>query len=99
MDNKIIEMRQKLLNKFCLSLFKFPFLRDSEELKIFLKVDLQDVKKELGKLTEQNTEEILNKYKLVFPDNEENYDAEEGRKKINEFQNFFKKALINIKVY
>jgi hypothetical protein len=98
MDNKIIEMRQKLLNKFSLSLFKFPFLKDSDEIKIFLKEDIQDLKKELGKLNEQNTLDLLNKYKISFTDYVENYDIQVGRHKINEFQNFLKKALLNIRV-
>ena len=98
MDIKIIETRQKLLNKFCLSLFKFSFLRDSEEMKIFLKPDIQDVKKDLGKFTEQNNEELIIKYKTFFTDYSENYDVLTGRHKINEFQNFLKKALLNIRV-
>jgi len=98
MDNKIIETRQKLLNKFCLSLFKFPFLRDSEEMKIFLKGDIQDVKKELGKINEQSLEELLQKYKTFLTEYTENYDVQAGRHKVNEFQNFLKKALLNIRV-
>lgn len=91
-------MRQKLLNKFCISLFKFNFLRDSEEVKIFLKPDLQDVKRELGKISEQSTEDLLQKYKNSLNNYSENYDVQAGRHKINEFQNFLKKALLNIRV-
>ena len=98
MDSKIIENRQKLLNKFCLCLFEFPFLRDSEEMKIFLKPELQDIKKELVKIPEQNSEKLLNKYKTFFAEYSENYDVTAGRHKINEFQNFLKKALVNIRV-
>lgn len=99
MDNKIVDMRQKLLNKFCLNIYKFNSLRESEELKIFLKADVQDVKKELTKLPQEpNFEDLLLKYKTFFVDYPENYDVQAGRHKINEFQNFLKKALLNIRV-
>lgn len=81
-----------------MSLFKFPYLRESEELKIFLKADIQEVKKELGKLQQEDTEVLINKYKNYFNGYNENFDVQAGRHKINEFQNFLKKALLNIRV-
>lgn len=91
-------MRQKLLNKFCLRLFKFPFFRESEEMKIFLNSSVTDVKKALNNITNHSQEDLLSKYKDAFIDFFDNYDATAGRQKITDFQTFLKKALSNIRV-
>ena len=91
-------MRQKLLDKFCLRLFKFPFLRDSEEMKLFLSSSVTDVKKALNGLNSHTQEDLLAKYKSAFVDFYEAYDAAAGRQKITDFQTFLKKALSNIRV-
>jgi len=91
-------MRQKLLNKFCLRLFKFPFLRESEEMKIFLNSSVTDVKKALNSMRNPLQEDLLDKYKSSFVDFSDNYDAMVGRQKIIDFQTFLKKALSNIRV-
>ncbi len=91
-------MRQKLLDKFCLRLFKFPFLRDSDEMKLFLSSSVTDVKKSLNSLIGHSQEDLLAKYKSAFVDFNETYDAAKGRQKITDFQTFLKKALSNIRV-
>lgn len=91
-------MRQKLLNKFCLRLFKFPFLHDSQEMQIFLSPNIADIKKALSSLSNQTTEDLLYKYKDAFVDFYETYDHQVGRQKICDFQNFLKKAVSNIRV-
>jgi hypothetical protein len=91
-------MRQKLLNKFCLRLFKFPYFKDCEEMKIFLSSSISDVKKALNGLNQHSHEELLEKYKDAFVDFYEGYDAVSGRQKVCDFQNFLKKSLTNIRV-
>ncbi len=97
MDTKQIEMRQKLLNKFCVKISKFQTIFQSEEMKIFFS-NITDIKKGLGSLPNQTYEEIHLKYKRAFPDYYESYEAAPARVKINEFQVFLKKALANLKV-
>ena len=91
-------MRQKLLDKFCLRLFKFPFLVEAEEMKLFLNSSVTDVKKALNSISSQSPEDLLAKYKRAFVDFYEAYDATAGRQKITDFQTFLKKALSNIRV-
>jgi len=98
LDSKIVDMRQKLLDKFCLRLFKFQFLRDSEEMKIFLNSSITDVKKALNSISNHSQEDLLAKYQSSFVDYFLNYDETVGRQKITDFQTFLKKALSNIRV-
>ena len=91
-------MRQKLLNKFCQRLYKLEYLMKSEEMQLFLSNTVTDVKKALSGLPIQTTEDLVQKYKEVFVDFHENYDAAAGRQKICDFQLFLKKALSNLRV-
>jgi hypothetical protein len=60
-------MRMKLLNKFCLKLYKHQPIFNSDEMKIFLS-NSTDVQKSLSSLQVQNYEELLSKYKTAFSD-------------------------------
>ncbi len=63
---------------------------------IFLKSS--DVKKSLNSLPQQRYEDIYIKYKNAFIDYYREYDEIAGKKKINDFLNFLKKAIVQIKV-
>jgi hypothetical protein len=89
-------MRLRILNKFCQKLTKFNELFYSEEMEIFLKSN--DVKKDLNSLPQQRYEDIYVKYKNCFHDYYKEYDVVAGKKKINEFLLFLKKATVQIKV-
>ena len=91
-------MRQKLLNTFCLKLFKFTHLMNSEEMKIFLSPSVTEVKKTLNTIESHPHEELLKKYHDSFDNYYEAYDSVIGRKKINDFQAFLKKSSSNLKV-
>jgi hypothetical protein len=66
LETKIVEMRMKLLNTFCLKLYKFQDMFNSDEMKIFFS-NVQDVKKALSSLHPHNYEELLLKYRKAFP--------------------------------
>jgi hypothetical protein len=57
-----------------------------------------DVKKSLSSLPQQKYEDIYLKYKNSFHDYYKEYDDVAGKKKINEFLYFLKKAIVQIKV-
>lgn len=67
LDKKTIDIRMKLLNKFCMKLAKFRELSNSEEMKAFLS-DSGDSIKSLDSLKSENYEELVEKYKRAFPD-------------------------------
>lgn len=100
---KIVEMRMKLLNKFCLKLSKFLTIFNSEEMKIFFTGGNSksntpiDIKKSLNGLPNQSYEELHLKYKRAFPDFYESFEINPTLNKIFEFQTFLKKSLQNLK--
>jgi hypothetical protein len=57
-----------------------------------------DVKKALNALPQQRYDDIYLKYKMAFHDYYKEYDDVAGKKKINDFLYFLKKAIIQIKV-
>ena len=97
LDDNTIETRMRVLNSFCYKLSKSSFLFESEEVKLFQSNTLE-VAKAIDKLKAHNDGEILEKYKVAFPDYYDAYDLILGKGKLKEFQNFLKKTLTNIKV-
>ncbi len=65
-------------------------------MEIFLKAN--DVAKELNNLPLQKYEDIFVKYRNSFHDYYKEYDDINGKKKINDFQFFLKKAIAQMKV-
>ena len=96
LENETIQTRMRILNKFCQKLSKFNELFHSEEMDLFLSSN--DVKKALSALPPQKYEDIYLKYKGVFHDYYKEYDDVAGKKKINDFLYFLKKAIVQIKV-
>lgn len=105
LKSKTVEFRMKLLNKFCLKLYKFEHsLFNSDEMKIFFTAgDNFDVKKGLSSLPDQTYEELNIKYKKALDPNgivKEMIDPNTlttAKARINDFQVFLKKALANVK--
>lgn len=98
LENQYIDARMRLLNEFCLRLSKFPFLFESEEVKLF-QTTTSDVTKALDKLPKLKYQDILEKYKVAFPDFSEGYDLILGQTKAKELLMFLKKTLKNIKTF
>lgn len=97
LDDDTIETRMRLLNSFCYKLSKSSFLFESEEVKLF-QANTLEVAKSIDKLKPHTDGEILEKYKVAFPDYYDAYDLILGKGKLKEFQGFLKKTLTNIKV-
>jgi len=56
----------KLLNAFCIKLYKNQVIFNSDEMKIFLS-HTSDIKKQFSTLSNQNYPEMLLKYREAFP--------------------------------
>ena len=95
MEPKIIKTRMRLLNRFCLNISNIDYLYRAEETNIF-KNNIPDVANAISKLPELSYNEILTRMKEAFPEYNENYDVIVGKSKLNEFDNFLKKATNNI---
>ena len=96
LDADIIAYRIRLLNRFCLELSNFKYLYESEECKLF-QSNTPDIAKVIEKLPKLSYKQMLDNYKMAFPDYNESYDILVGKGKINEFLAFMKKTLINLK--
>ena len=95
MEPKIIKTRMRLLNRFCLNVSNIDYLYRAEETNIF-KNNIPDVSNAINKLPELSYSEMLVRMKEAFPEYNENYDVIVGKSKLNEFDNFLKKATNNI---
>ena len=98
MEPKIIKTRMRLLNRFCLNISNIDYLYRAEETNIF-KNNIPDVANAISKLPELSYNEILTRMKEAFPEYNENYDVIVGKSKLNEFDNFLKKAITNIEEF
>ena len=98
MEPKIIKTRMRLLNRFCLNVSNIDYLYRAEETNIF-KNNIPDVSNAINKLPELSYSEMLVRMKEAFPEYNENYDVIVGKSKLNEFDNFLKKATNNIEEF
>ena len=98
LNEKLIEKRVRLLNVFCYKLSKEQFLFESEEVKLF-RSNSADVSKALDKLGKQSYSEIIEKYKVAFPDFYNDYDLNLGKGKVCEFEMFLRNALNSTKKF
>lgn len=93
-----IEMRIRILNKFCSELYKFPFLSSSDVVSLF-KAGGNDLAKSIEALPAISEKETLEKYKEAFSEYYDTYDEISGRAKCQEFLSFLKKEQSSLKTY
>lgn len=74
-DNKFIEERRSLLERFMKELAKHDYLTHSKEFRIFAR-EKGDVDKILNNLMKQNPMQILEKYRLNFNIDEDQENSE-----------------------
>lgn len=68
-DDKFVEERRALLERFMKEVAKHDYLTQSKEFKVFAR-DRGDIEKILGMMNKQTPMQILEKYRLTFPINE-----------------------------
>ena len=98
LSTKTIKVRMRLLNRFLLELSEIDYLYNSEEAKMF-RSNITDIATTLEKLPTLSYMEILERMKVAFPWNNENYDIILGKTKIAEFEDFLKRTLKNITTF
>ena len=98
-DEKFVEERRALLERFLREIGQYDYLVESKEFKIFAR-GTGEVTDELNKLPPQAPIQILEKYRLNFKIDEDQPAAELARykDKINIFQAFLKKAIVSLEV-
>jgi sorting nexin-1/2 len=96
-DEKFVEERRALLERFLREIAHYDYLVESKEFKIFAR-GTGEVTDELNKLPPQAPIQILEKYRLNFKIDEDQPAAEIARykDKINIFQAFLKKAIVSL---
>ena len=88
-DERTINKRLRMLNRFLFKISNMSFLNYSDEIKKFKTV--QDIQKELESMKKPSYLEIYEKYEVVFNEKKENYDLSIGKTKVNDFLVFLKK--------
>ncbi len=98
-EQGFIEERRQLLERFIRECAKYEFIVESKEFKIFSRQG-GEVNEVLEKLPRQTPSQILEKYRLNFPKINEDQPTEIARyrERINIFNVFLTKALINMAV-
>ena len=93
-DDKFVEERRALLERFMKELAKFDYLTQSREFKVFSR-ERGDIEKILGMMIKQSPLQILEKYRGVFNINENHdvNDLAQYKENIINFQQFLKKAI------
>ena len=93
-DEKFIEERRELLNRFMKEISKHDYILESQEFKIFSR-GKGDIDKVLEKLPKQSPLEILEKYRNNFKLDEEqaSYTVDSYKDTIKGFQEYLKKAI------
>lgn len=95
MDEKFIEERRALLERFLKELSKSDYLINSKEFRIFAK-EKGEVDKYLNSLQRQTPIDILDKYRMIFEGIDEDQDNSKiatYKENIKEFQYFISRAL------
>jgi sorting nexin-1/2 len=93
-DDKFVEERRNLLERFMKELAKYDYLTQSREFKIFAR-DKGDLDKVLNNLVKQTPMQVLEKYRLNFNVEEEQPASavQKYKENIIEFQQFCKKVI------
>jgi hypothetical protein len=97
LDNDIIQLRVKILDRFCKRLARCDELYKSEEVKIFM--CSYEAKKSLDSIPDETLEKRLEKYKSVYGEISGDYDAINARRVLNDFLAFLKRTHLQIRVY
>ena len=66
LDNEFIEERRKFLQNFCRKMTELPHLFYSEEFKLFLRTNTDNIEKLIAGLLKQSHDDILQKYQVAF---------------------------------
>jgi len=88
-DERTINKRLRMLNRFLFKISNISFLNYSDEIKKFKTVP--DIQKELESMKKPSYLEILEKYEVVFSEKKENFDLSMGKTKVKDFLIFLKK--------
>jgi hypothetical protein len=90
MDEDVINLRVKMLDRFSNQLIRYEELYNSEEVKIFL--CSIDAKKSLESMADEPYERLLEKYKKAYGDVNVEYDVNRGRRLLIDFLAFLKRT-------
>ena len=98
-DEKFVEERRALLERFLREIAQYDYLIESKEFKVFAR-GTGEVTNELEKMPPQSPIQILEKYRLNFKIDEDQANSETARykDKINIFQAFLRKAIVSLEV-
>ena len=94
-DDKFVEERRSLLERFMKELAKYDYLTQSKEFKVFAR-DRGDIDKILGSMIRQTPVQILEKFKLHFNINNSSMDASDlsqYKENIISFSLYLKKVI------
>jgi sorting nexin-1/2 len=96
-DEKFVEERRALLERFLREIAQYDYLIESKEFKVFAR-GTGEVTSELEKMPPQSPIQILEKYRLNFKIDEDQANSETARykDKINIFQTFLRKAIVSL---
>ena len=87
MGNKgksIIVLRLEMINRFLKKLCNLPFLKDSDEIELFLQ-NTSNVGKTLDGIKQETYEELFNKYSKAFSDYDENFEPDSIKEDLKNF--------------
>ena len=93
-DDRFVEERRSLLERFMKEIARFEYLTNSREFKVFAR-ERGDIEKILTSMLKQSPTQILDKYRLHFQINENQDASDLARYKDNilTFQTYLKKAI------
>jgi len=96
-DEKFVEERRALLERFLREIAGYDYLIESKEFKVFAR-GTGEVTAELEKMPPQSPIQILEKYRLNFKIDEDQANSETARykDKINIFSVFLRKAIVSL---
>lgn len=93
-DDKFVEERRAMLERFMKEIAKFDYLTNSREFKVFTR-ERGDIEKTLNSMLKQSPLQILEKYRQCFAinENQDVSDLAQYKENIINFQAFLKKAI------
>ncbi len=93
-DDKFVEERRALLERFMKEIAKFDHLTQSREFKVFAR-ERGDIEKILNSMLKQTPMQVLEKYRQNFNinENQDSADLAQYKENIINFQAFLKKAI------
>jgi sorting nexin-1/2 len=93
-DDKFVEERRSMLERFMKELAKFDYLTQSKEFRIFAR-ERGDIEKILNCLIKQTPMQVLEKYRLNFniDEDQDSSSLSKYKENINDFQAFLRKVI------